>query len=294
MRLYQFISNLRNGLTFKQSLTYFTDDFKEMCMRAKLNEYKLEDARILAEELTLRIHNMKEHYFENNELKIRDDVVGLLIDIKTNVFRQSFKEQLLPEQQEPFKLCPDQYKKVWVTSDNHFGHINILTYENRVDKLKVSTVEEHDQELIRRWNRIVGKDDLVLILGDFSFKKAKDTEELLKLLNGDKVLVRGNHDTFLDDKKFNKSLFKAIYDYKEIKYKGQEIALMHYPIQDFKHQNKEVNPAVLLFGHIHTFKIKIPKHSFNVGVDVNDYYPVDIITAIAKALNNKGDVYNNE
>ena len=67
---------------------------------------------------------------------------------------------------------------------------------------------------------------------------------------------------------------------------------MHYPIQDFKHQSREVKPAVLLFGHIHTFRMEIPKHSFNVGVDVNDYYPVDITKAIEKALDNRGGVIN--
>ena len=294
IRLYQFLLNLTGGLTFKQSLTYFVPEIKEMCMKAKLNEYSLEDAREMAQRYSNNIHSMKEVYFLTHEPEIKDEVVDILLEIKTNIFRQSFTEQLIPKEDLPFKLCPDQYHKVWVTADTHFGHNNILSYENRVDKLKVSTVEEHDEELIRRWNSVVGKQDLVIILGDFSFKKAEETNELLKRLNGDKVLVRGNHDIFLDDKKFDKSLFKAVYDYKETKYKGQEIALMHYPILDFKHQSRETKPAVLLFGHIHTFRIEIPKHSFNVGVDVNDYYPVDIITAIAKALNNTGGVINKD
>ena len=263
-----------------------------MCVRAKLNGYTLEEARMFADMYSKDIHNIKDLYLTNNIVDIDNEVVNILLDIKTNIFRQSFKEQLLPKYEEPYKLCLDQYNKVWVTSDNHFGHKNILSYENRVAKLKVLTVAGHDDELIKRWNDIVGKQDLVLILGDFSFKKAEETNELLRQLNGDKVLVRGNHDIFLDDKKFDKSLFKAVYDYKEIKYRGQEIALMHYTIQDFKHQSREVKPAVLLFGHIHTFRMEIPKHSFNVGVDVNDYYPVDITKAIEKALDNRGGVIN--
>lgn len=292
IRLYQFITNLMNGMSYKDAMTYFEPDIRYMCMESKLNEFSLEEARDLARVYSEKIHTMKEEYFEKNEVEIKDEVVEILLDIKLNILRKFFKEDLLPDYKEPFKLCPDQYKKVWVTSDTHFGHNNILSYENRVEKLKVATVEEHDKELIRRWNAIVGKDDLVLILGDFSFKKSKDTEELLKELNGDKVLVRGNHDVFLDDKTFDKSLFKAIYDYKETKYKGQEIALMHYPIQDFKHQSRETKPAVLLFGHIHTFNVEIPKHSFNVGVDVNNYYPVDLVEAISKALNNTGGLMN--
>ena len=293
IRLHQFIINLTSGMSFKSSLTYFENSVKVMVMKAKLNEYSLDEARQLAQEYADKIHNIKEAEILAKGVVVKDEVVNVLLDLKLKILKKYFTEQLVPDLAEPYKLCPDQYSKVWVTSDNHFGHNNILSYENRVDKLKVSTVEEHDQELIKRWNEVVGKDDLVLILGDFSFKKAKDTEKLLKLLNGDKVLVRGNHDIFLDDKKFDKTLFKAIYDYKETKYKGHEIALMHYPIQDFKHMNREINPAVLLFGHIHTFKIEIPKHSFNVGVDVNNYYPVDIDKAIEKALMNKGGIINN-
>ena len=293
IRLYQFLNNLINGMTFKQSLTYFEDDIRLMCVRAKLNGYTLEEARMFADMYSKDIHSLKELYLTNNDVTIDDGVVNILLSIKTDIFRQSFKDQLLPEYEEPFKLCPDQYPKVWVTSDTHFGHENILNYEDRVIKMNISTIDEHDQKLIDNWNSIVGINDLVIILGDFSFKKASDTEKLLVRLNGKKVLVRGNHDIFLDDKKFNKSLFEAIYDYKEIKYKGQEIALMHYPIQSFKHMDREIKPAVLLFGHIHSFKQSIPKHSFNVGVDVNNYRPVNIEEAIEKALCNEGGKINN-
>lgn len=292
IRLYQFISNLLNGKTYKESLTYFEPKLKGKVMYAKLNKYHLEEARELATYYTIQIHTLKEHYMNNNDLSVDSDVENLLNLIKHRIIEQYLKNTLLPKEVEPYKLCPDHYSSVWVTSDNHFGHINILKYENRLEKLGVNNVDEHDNELIRRWNLVVGKNDLVIILGDFSFKSAKDTNKLLQQLNGDKVLIRGNHDIFLDDKAFDKSLFKAVYDYKETKYKGQEIALMHYPIMDFKHQNKEIKPAVLLFGHIHSFKMLIPKHSYNVGVDVNNYYPVDIIEAIAKALDNNGNTTN--
>ena len=181
---------------------------------------------------------------------------------------------------------------MWIIADTHFGHENILKYEDRYTKLGVTSLDEHDNKLIERWNSKVDKDDLVIILGDFSFKKAKDTEILLNQLNGDKVLIRGNHDIFLEDKRFNEKLFKGIYDYAEVKYKGQEIALMHYPIQSFKHMDREMKPSVLLFGHIHSFKEPIPKHSFNAGVDVNDFYPVNIKVSIEKALQNEGNKIN--
>ena len=292
IRLYQFICNLISGMGYKDAMTYFDEDIKAICMQAKLNQYSLDEARGLGNKYADLIHNIKDEYFTVNDVKIKDEVVNILLEIKSNIFRQSFKEELLPKFEEPFKLCLDQYSNVWVTADNHFGHLNIMTYENRFGSLGVNTVEEHDQLLIDRWNGVVDKNDLVLILGDFSFKKAEATNELLKQLNGDKVLIRGNHDIYLEDKKFDKSLFKAVYDYKEIKYNGQEIVLMHYPILSFKHQAREVSPSVLLFGHIHSSPIKIPKHSCNVGVDVNDYIPINIKYAISKALNNEGNIVN--
>lgn len=292
IRLYQFLTNLINGMSYKEAMTYFDDDIRLMCVKAKLNAYVLEEARMHAEDYATAIHDLKENYFAENEVVIDNEVVSILLEIKANIFRQSFKEQLLPNIAEPFELCPDKYHKVWVTSDLHLGHENILKYEDRCNKMVVSNIQEHDQKLIDNWNAIVGRNDLVLILGDFSFKKARDTEIILKQLNGKKVLIRGNHDIFLDDKKFDKSLFEAIYDYKETRYKGQEIALMHYPIQEFKHMDRETKPSVLLFGHIHSLLKVIPRHSFNVGVDVNNYYPVDIVEAIAKALANNGGKVN--
>ena len=52
--------------------------------------------------------------------------------------------------------------KVFFTSDLHFGHTNVIT----LDKRPFSSVEEMDEELIKRWNKKVGKGDLVYVLGD--------------------------------------------------------------------------------------------------------------------------------
>lgn len=244
----------------------------------------------------------------------------------SNILKQKLKVKLENKANIEYKLCPDQYANVFITSDTHFGHSNILKYEdgrmkllglsiNKAisdyvikNKLSIDTdedfnkaysltlkelVKEHDECLISNWNKVVGKNDLVIILGDFSFLKAEQTMTLLRRLNGDKVLVRGNHDIFLDDKEFDKSLFKGIFDYTEAKYKGREMCLMHYPILSFKHQDKEEqNCAVLLFGHIHSCRYELPKHSFNVGADVNNYTPVRLEYAIERALDNRGGLIN--
>lgn len=82
--------------------------------------------------------------------------------------------------------------KIWVTSDTHFNHKNILVYEaaNRpfADK------KEMDAALIERWNERVGQNDVVLHLGDFAFANATYIGEVVKQLNGRIFLLLGNHD----------------------------------------------------------------------------------------------------
>ena len=82
-------------------------------------------------------------------------------------------------------------------ADLHFGHKNCLAFDNRPFK----TIEEHDEEIIRRWNEKVGIDEDVWILGDVSWYNVTKTIELIERLNGNKHLCIGNHDkNFLKNK----------------------------------------------------------------------------------------------
>lgn len=82
--------------------------------------------------------------------------------------------------------------KVFVIADTHFGHTNILRYcaEHR----PFASIEEHDAELVRRWNSVVKKNDTVWHLGDVCFGVAAFNS--LEHLNGVKRLVLGNHDGY--------------------------------------------------------------------------------------------------
>ena len=160
---------------------------------------------------------------------------------------------------------------IYVTSDLHFGHKNIIQYENRPFK----DVEEMDTKLIENWNNIVTNEDTVYVLGDFSWYRGEKTNEILKQLNGMKILIKGNHDkNFLDDKKFDRSLFVEICDYKVIKENGVHYVLFHYPIAEFDGKGKGY---IHLYGHIHSMNLLLEgrlEHSYNVGVDRNDYKPM--------------------
>lgn len=79
----------------------------------------------------------------------------------------------------------------YVISDTHLGHDNIRKYCNRPH----DTVEEMNERLVTDWNNIVNEDDAVIHVGDVCHHPSPlDTGQWLRKLNGNILLVRGNHD----------------------------------------------------------------------------------------------------
>jgi calcineurin-like phosphoesterase family protein len=79
-------------------------------------------------------------------------------------------------------------------ADTHFGHRNIIRFEQTKPFRPFETIEEHDEELIRRWNEVVKPNDVVWHLGDVAF--GKKALALCARLNGSKRLIMGNHDAY--------------------------------------------------------------------------------------------------
>ena len=96
---------------------------------------------------------------------------------------------------------------LFFTSDTHFGHTNIIKYCKRPFLLDPSRgfvdrnldTDEMDEALIKNWNSVVQPSDTLYHIGDLAFyKDQRKTMNLLRRLNGNKVLIRGNHDKYLD------------------------------------------------------------------------------------------------
>lgn len=89
---------------------------------------------------------------------------------------------------------------VFLVSDTHFGHAGVcrFTRNDGVTKLRPWTdTAEMDEAMVKAWNERVKPTDKVYHLGDVVInRKALST---LGRLNGDKVLIRGNHDIFRDE-----------------------------------------------------------------------------------------------
>ena len=164
--------------------------------------------------------------------------------------------------------------ETFYVADLHFGHKNGLAFDNR----PWTTIEDHDAAIIENWNDQVGYDDIVYILGDISWHNVTKTNEILSQLNGEKHLVRGNHDSkFLRNKDF-RDCFVEICNYRELG-KGEDmIVLSHYPIPFFNQQHAG---ATHLYGHVHitpdyqmtehmgrlfSDRFRIPFKAFNVGI----------------------------
>ena len=169
--------------------------------------------------------------------------------------------------------------KIFVTSDTHFYHNNILKYENRPFK----DINDMNNKMIESWNETVSSKDEVYILGDFSFGNEGETIKLLNKLNGKKYLIKGNHDHVVKNKDV-RDKFEWIKDYFVLKHNKMKFVMFHYPIQvwDCRHHG-----AIHLYGHIHSnlgnhsMEYDIP-NSYNVGVDVNGFKPVLIEDIIEK------------
>lgn len=131
-------------------------------------------------------------------------------------------------------------------SDLHFGHENCLTFDNRPFK----SIEEHDATIVKNWNRTVGIDDDVYLLGDISWHNAMKTIEIFNNLNGSVHLIKGNHDSRLLKNRELQSRFCEITDYKELDIgNGKILVLCHYPIPCFKNH---LYGSYHFYGHVHT------------------------------------------
>jgi calcineurin-like phosphoesterase family protein len=164
------------------------------------------------------------------------------------------------------------------TSDSHFGHTNIIRYCGR----PFETKEEHDETLIKNWNSVVTKKDIVYHLGDFGFGSPEYLHKgIAQRLNGKIHLIIGNHDapTRMDPLK-SRFVFQKDVHFMKVKHNNKKIELFlsHYPHRSWP---KSFHGSYHLFGHVHG---KLPPHglSFDVGVDACNFTPMSLEEVDAK------------
>ena len=157
--------------------------------------------------------------------------------------------------------------KIWLTSDQHYDHKNIIEYCHR----PFGSVDHMREVLIANHNDCVGVNDTVYHIGDFSLKPAT-VEKVLPRLNGTHVLVFGNHDRV--ERAAAYSGFLEVLDSTEL---WGGFQLMHNPADAHPDSKRPV-----FHGHVHN-SWKTRGRFLNVGVDVWAYKPVSLAEA-SKAL----------
>lgn len=139
--------------------------------------------------------------------------------------------------------------RILFISDLHINHENIIRFDKRPFRDK----EHMFYSLIARWNNAVNPDDTVYILGDFIWDKDPHVAlSIIKKLNGDKRLIKGNHDRCLHNSKVKNAFGQYVKDMDEIKVNGRNVVMCHYPIASWKHmQGIPEYSTILLYGHVH-------------------------------------------
>ena len=166
----------------------------------------------------------------------------------------------------------------WFTSDWHFFHSAIIKYCNR----PYNNEQEMRNDIIRKYNKVVKNNDTVYVLGDLGMLNNTNLFKLapiLKKLHGTKHLILGNHD---NGKPFT---------YEQIGFTTVHTALEYNDSIILRHDPSAANAApkkLWLVGHVHNlFHILTePIRCYNVGVDVNDFYPVNLEHIMEMIKNN--------
>lgn len=156
---------------------------------------------------------------------------------------------------------------VYVVSDTHFNHGNIIKYCDR----PFESTTEMDRELIKRWNSVVGKDDKVFHLGDFAWGGKEYIKNILAQLHGHITLIKGNHDTHTPAW-YMECGFKEVVS-NPIMW-SQFVVMSHEPPQFMSDET----PYIYLYGHVHDSEMyqTTTKRSACVCVERWNYTPVKI------------------
>ena len=153
---------------------------------------------------------------------------------------------------------------IWFTADTHFNH-------KKMYDRPFSDIGEHDAELMKNWNSCVRPGDTVYVIGDFIWYKT-NFEAYLEQLNGEIHLIPGDHDSALLESSAigNVIVHDLIH---EVRARGIDIILCHWPLAIWP---KSHYGSIHLHGHLHSVSIPQWGRRMNVGVDVNNYFPISL------------------
>ena len=184
-------------------------------------------------------------------------------------------------------------KNVLFISDFHLFHKNVIKFDNRpfvTDNGEADLKTMHDT-IIKNWNSVVSKNDVVFYLGDLIFGRKEWADDILKQLNGKIHFIMGNHDDYKEIVSYNR--FETISDLVDLKITGADkeytFVLCHYPIYSW---NKIHHGSFHIHGHTHgnmhhgeDASYYVGRKVMDVGCNIINYTPISYKEVIKK-LNN--------
>jgi calcineurin-like phosphoesterase family protein len=189
------------------------------------------------------------------------------------------------------KLVLEKGQRLFFTSDTHYAHSNICSATTKWDNASNMTrqfdsLDKMNATLVNNINNMVGEDDILIHLGDFSFGGFDKIQEFRsRILCKNIHLILGNHDDHISRNKENvQRLFSSVQDYLKLDIRRPinkatvekfSFVCMHYPIASWHDMNQGV---IHLHGHVH-----LPSHlriaegkAMDVGVDGNGLDPISM------------------
>ena len=188
------------------------------------------------------------------------------------------------------KLNLNKGQRLWFTSDTHYNHANICSsttkWTDPVTCREFKSLEHMNAHLVGNINEVVGQDDILFHLGDWSFGGFEQIELFRNQIVCRNVhIITGNHDHHIENNRDGvQSLFSSVNKYLNlvVKYNvgtplmGEErFALMHFPIASWDNMARG---AIHLHGHVHfdpSKRIGVGK-MMDVGCDGNMLYPIQM------------------
>lgn len=191
------------------------------------------------------------------------------------------------------KIITQLNQKIWFCSDTHYNHKNICrgttTWANSDSKTRnFDTLEQMNDCIVTNINSVVGEDDILIHLGDWSFGGFESIYKFRDRINCNNIhLVLGNHDHHIYRNKNNiRNIFSSVNQYLELGVNKQHnFALMHYPIMSWNRINEGV---IHLHGHIHLpHNLRIGQGKMmDVGIDGNNFFPIEM-KEVLELMNNQ-------
>ena len=178
---------------------------------------------------------------------------------------------------------------VFLVSDTHFGHAGVCRFTDSVTGEKIrpwTDPAEMDEEMVKRWNETVRPNDKVYHLGDVVINRK--ALSIMSRLNGDKVLIRGNHDIFRDEE--YRQYFRELRAYHVM----NGMILSHIPI----HEQSLGRFGTNIHGHLHTGRVmaeiwgkwEIDPRYHCVCVEQTDFRPILFEDVIKRIKEEGGEV----